>query len=245
MISFRSKIISSSEAVFKIDHAMSALSKEISKNDGKAHAALFRINTKSVPVLGRYWRSAEGSADCSLPKHCYLKGGRCLSGRASFRVCGCGLVVKHNRLLSISMAWRHRPGWRRQQSSGAPPGTTFMFLWHKQRNGPKYSSNSQNTASEWGSLQQVQRDGQLTDTTEKRTCPLADNLQSATSPKGGTFINSAEAGQVPPQHPVQWSLGLGHLAHLQWSSMEGEASKQRGLQSLGRITWWCSLFRHQ
>lgn len=32
-------------------------------------------------------------------------------------------------------------------------------------------------------------------------------------------------------------LGLGHLDHLQWSSMEGEAIKKRGLQSLGGVTW--------
>jgi len=44
LISFGPKIISSSEAEFKIDHALSALSKEISKNDGKAHAALFRTH---------------------------------------------------------------------------------------------------------------------------------------------------------------------------------------------------------
>jgi len=49
LISFRLKIISSSEAVFKIDHAFSALSKEISKNDGKAHTALFRVSTKPAP----------------------------------------------------------------------------------------------------------------------------------------------------------------------------------------------------
>lgn len=236
MISLRPKIISSSEALFKIDYALSALPKEISENDGKAHAALLRINTKSVPLLGVYWRSAEKIADCTLPKHRTRKRGQCSSGGASFGAGYCGLVVKCNTLPSFSMAGRCHLGWRRDLQvplpSQAPPSD--------------FSDTSRGTAQNTpvilimpvtGAACSKFRDEQLTNTIEKWTSPLAGNLQLATSPKDGIFVNSAVAGQEPPWHSRQCCSGLRHLAHLQWSSMEGEAIKQRALQSLGRLTW--------
>lgn len=154
--------------VFKIDHALSALSKEISKNDGKAHAALFRINTKSVPLLGPHWRSAERRANCGLPKHSYLKGGQCPCRRASFRACSGGLVVKWDMLLSVSMARRHHLGRRRQQSSGAPTHTQTPPSGFSDTN----EGLGQNTpvipiVPVTGVACSKFRDGQLTDTTEK------------------------------------------------------------------------------
>lgn len=41
--------------------------------------------------------------------------------------------------------------------------------------------------------------------------------------------------------PLRGSLGLGNLAYPQCSSREGQAIKQKELQSLGTTTWWCSL----
>lgn len=94
-------------------------------------------------------------------------------------------------------------------------------LWYQQRNGAKRSNNSHHDG-DWGRLQHVQRDAKLTDTTEKWTLPLADNFVSATSPKGGIFINSAEAEQGLLWYPCDEVLVLGT-----WRTFSGHRGKGR------------------
>lgn len=146
-------------------------------------------------------------------------------------------------LPSFSMAWRHHLRWRRQRSSSATSllGPSFRFLWCQQKNDLKYSTSSPH-ASDWGSLQKVQR--QKTHWQKNGHPHLQETYSWPRAPK------------MEHSSTVQWQ-GKSHCAipctavlvsNIGTPSMviDGrEGYQTKGTAQFRDNNWWCSLFSHQ
>lgn len=168
-----------------------------------------------------------------LPKHTSLKEGQCPCDGTSCRACNCGLewnmtvLARSEENLLGAVPPRHFQNQGLLLQVSLTPGKWPKILqwlpwrwWWQQ-----LTANSVRWKTQW-----YHRNVDL------RTWQTISSLLQT---QCGKSIVSTVSG-----HQMQWSLGLGHLVHLQWLLIAGKAIRQRRLQSWRRITWWHPVFSH-